>query len=78
MPTAPPKGALHVPQDKEKLVSPSNCKIPSGVQLGERGREAGKITRKQAIDQIEPVTWGSGTANELRRPSGAGAQPRSK
>ena len=26
-------GALHVPQDKEKLASPSNCKIPSGVQL---------------------------------------------
>ena len=23
-------GALHVPQDKEKLASPSNCKIPSG------------------------------------------------
>jgi hypothetical protein len=24
---------FHVPQDKEKLASPSNCKIPSGVQL---------------------------------------------
>jgi adenylate cyclase len=34
-----------VPQDKEKLASPSNCKIPSGVQLP----PAAALRRSQAF-----------------------------
>jgi hypothetical protein len=41
-------GALHVPQDKEILASPSNCKIPSGVQLPPERPEAKPHPRPKA------------------------------
>ena len=49
-----------MPQDKEKLASPSNCKIPSGVQLPPSSRPEAKPQprpKAPAISARSRVSW---------------------